>query len=152
MDDSIVSSCMRSWLPLSFSRVSLEENKEKKIPYTKAALLALHRVDLLPENRTKKEGGNGHAIWYKNYYVLLKVSLSREYWDWAKLTRFKTVIPHPMIHNGYNWRKTADKQFIQSDFSRFSMQVSAILHNFRFRLLALHSCRHKYDPTISRIC
>jgi hypothetical protein len=25
-------------------------------------------LDLLPENRTKKEGGNGHAIWYKNYH------------------------------------------------------------------------------------
>ena len=60
-------------------------------------LFSFHWVDLLPENRTKKEGGNGHAIWYKNYYVLLKVSLSREYWDELKLTRFKTVIPNPTI-------------------------------------------------------
>ena len=44
----------------------------------------------------------------------------------------------------------------QSSFASFSMQVSANLHNFRFRVPELHfrnlsnRCRHKYDPSISR--
>ena len=49
-------------------------------------------------------------------------------------------------------------KFNQSDFTSFSIQVSAYSHNFHFRSLsALHfqnlsnRCRHKYDPSISRI-
>ena len=60
-------------------------------------------------------------------------------------------------HSGSKWQKTAEKKFTQSNFMSFSMQVSANLHNFRFRLPALHIqnlsnlCKHKYDPSISRV-
>ena len=60
-------------------------------------------------------------------------------------------------HNGFKWLKPAENKFTQSAFTSFSMQVSANLHNFRFRVPELHiqnlsnRCRCKYDPIISRI-
>ena len=50
----------------------------------------------------------------------------------------------PASHSGFKWQKTAEKKFIQSDFTSFSMQVSANLHNFRFRLPAdlSNHCKH----------
>ena len=57
-----------------------------------------------------------------------------------------------------NGEKPAKKFSTKVIFTSFSMlQVSVNLHNFRFRLLALHIQNlwnrwiHKYDPTISRI-
>ena len=57
-----------------------------------------------------------------------------------------------------NGEKPAKIFSTKVNFTSFSMlQVSVNLHNFRFRLLALHiqnlwnHCIQKYDPTISRI-
>ena len=61
------------------------------------------------------------------------------------------------VHSGSKRLKPAENKFTQSDFTSFSLQVSAISHNFRFRSLRpLHiqklsnHCRHKNDPSVSR--
>jgi len=60
-------------------------------------------------------------------------------------------------HSGSKWRKPAENKLTPGDFTSFSIYVSAILHNFRFRFPALHiqnlsnRCRHEYDSSISRI-
>ena len=66
--------------------------------------------------------------------------------------------PSPLPHSGPKWQKNRwKKSSIKVIFTSFSMQVFVNLHNFRFRLAALHiqnlwnRCIHKYDPTISRI-
>jgi hypothetical protein len=58
-------------------------------------------------------------------------------------------------HGGSKKLKPAENKFTQSDFTNYSMQVTANSHNFRFRsLCALHiqnlsnRCRHVYDPSI----
>ena len=60
-------------------------------------------------------------------------------------------------HSGSKRLKPAENEFNQSDFTSFSLQVTAISHNFRFRSLrTLHiqnlsnHCRHKNDPSVSR--
>jgi len=60
-------------------------------------------------------------------------------------------------HSGSKWRKPAENKLTPGDFTSFSICVSAILHNFRYRFPALHiqnlsnHCRHEYDSSISRI-
>ena len=62
-----------------------------------------------------------------------------------------------LAHSGSKWLKSVKNKFLQSDFTSFSIKVSAYSPNFRFRSLsALHfqnlsnRCRHKYDTSISR--
>ena len=71
---------------------------------------------------------------------------------WTKTSsKFDTVHRLTVVPNGWNPPKISSRIV-----TSFSMQVSANLHNFRFRLPALHIqnlsnfCRHKYDPSISR--
>ena len=60
-------------------------------------------------------------------------------------------------HSGSKCQKSAKYKLAQGDYTRFSIEVFANSHNFRFRLPALHiqnlskRCRHKYDQSISRI-
>ena len=42
-------------------------------------------------------------------------------------------------HNGSKWLKPAENKFTQNAYTGFSMQVSANLHNFRFRESVLHT-------------
>ena len=62
-----------------------------------------------------------------------------------------------VAHIGFKRQKPAKNKLTWSDFTNFSMQVSAYSDSFRFRSFrALHiqnlsnSCRHKYDPSISQ--
>jgi hypothetical protein len=57
-------------------------------------------------------------------------------------------------HSGSKMLKPAENEFIQSDFTSFSLLLSALSHNFRFRSLHIQNlsnhCRHKNDPLVSR--
>ena len=61
------------------------------------------------------------------------------------------------MHSGSKCLKPAGNKFTQSGFPSFSMQFSANLHIFRFRVPELHihnlsnRYRHKHDSLISRI-
>ena len=75
--------------------------------------------------------------------------------QWGASWTFAPACLHcTVISNG---KKPLKKSSTKVIFTSFSLQVSVSLHNFRFRLPALHiqdlwnRCIHKYNPTISRI-